>query len=97
MSCPPEIAEVITEILQLGLVRIRALAWEGNSAGAAHEADHLHNLPRLLRDYSTESMRYYWEVEKPAYSSRAERNAEAQFGPAWQRLHHLLKTSGLAR
>jgi hypothetical protein len=82
MSCPPDIAEVITEILQMGLVRIRAMGWEGNSAGAAHEADHLHNLPPLLSNYSPESMRYYWEAEKPAYCSHADRNAEAYFGPA---------------
>lgn len=95
MSCPPDIAEVIAEILQMGLLRIRAMGWEGDSTGAALEADHLHNLPRLLSDYSPELLRYYWEAEKPAYCNRGDGNAGA-FAPAWERLHNLLKKSGTA-
>ena len=90
MSCPPEIAEVILEILQTGLLGIRALGWSGNSAACAGEADHLHNLPRLLSDYSPALLRYYWEVERPAYCSRSEGNPAA-FASAWEHLHHLLK------
>lgn len=93
MSCPPEIAKVIAEILQTGLLRIRALGWSGKSEDCAREADHLHNLPRLLNDYSLDSLRYYWEVERPAYCSRGDGNATA-FAPAWERLHHLLKQGG---
>ena len=90
MSCPPEIAEIILEILQTGLLGIRALGWSGNSAGCASEADHLHNLPRLLSDFSPELLRYYWEVERPAYCSRGEGNPAA-FASAWQRLQAQLE------
>jgi hypothetical protein len=93
MSCPPEIAEAILEILQMGLLRIRALGWSGNSSGCASEADHLHNLPSLLSNYSPELLRYYWEAERPAYCSRGDGNPAA-FAPAWERLHHLLKQGG---
>lgn len=95
MPCPPEIAEILLEILQLGLLRIRALGWSGNGAGCASEADHLHNLPALLRNYSPEQLRYYWEVERPAYSSRGDGDPAA-FAAAWERLHHLLKREGAA-
>ena len=89
MSCPPEIAEVIAEILRMGLLNIRALAWSGNSAACANEADHVHNLPQLLGNYSPEQMRYYWEVERPTYCDSDGANPTI-FAPAWERLHHLL-------
>jgi hypothetical protein len=95
MSCPPDIAEVILEILRMGLVRIRAQGWKGDSAGCAHEADHLHNLPELLSNYSPERLLYYWELEKPAYCSRGEGNA-AFFESAWERLHELLRKNSIA-
>lgn len=96
MSCPPEIAEVILEILFRGLLRIRNLGWQGDSAGCASEADHLHNLPNLLRDYSPELLSFYWEVERPLYCDRGDGHPET-FANAWERLHHLLKSSGVAR
>src|SRR5207248_763300 len=45
MQCPPEIVEIVAHILQVGLVRIRALGWQNNAGRCAVEADHLHNLP----------------------------------------------------
>jgi len=54
MTCPTEIAEILTEILRTGLLRIRALGWSGNAERCAIEADHLHNVPDLLAHYSPE-------------------------------------------
>ncbi|MGC1720755.1 MAG: hypothetical protein WA746_17385 [Isosphaeraceae bacterium] len=51
MHCPAEIAEVILPILQYGLIRVRAFAWQGQAELCAVEADHIHNLPDLLADY----------------------------------------------
>jgi hypothetical protein len=93
MSCPPEIAEIILEILQTGLLAIRAWGWEGNSASCASEVDHLHNLPGLLSHYSPELLRYYWEVERPAYCNRGD-GYPAAFASAWERLHCLLEQGG---
>ena len=95
MSCPPEIAEVILEILYHGLLRIRIEGWSGNSGECAREADHLHNLPHLLSDYSPELLRYYWEVERPAYCCRSDGNTNS-FTSAWERLHRLLEKNDIA-
>ena len=56
MQCPSEIAELVLEILKIGVLRIRAAAWSGDSARCAIEADHIHNLPDLLRDYSAQAL-----------------------------------------
>lgn len=66
MNCPPEIAEIILGLIQTALLRIRAQGWAGNSACCGAEADHVHNLPALLSNFSAELLQFYWEVERPA-------------------------------
>src|SRR5262245_13802322 len=83
MQCPFEIAKVITEMIQVGLLRIRAFGWRGDAAHCAIEADHIHNLPALLRDFSEDALRYYWDVERAAYLRHGPASA---FEPLWQRL-----------
>lgn len=86
MNCPPEIAEILAEILRTGLLRIRAFGWSKDAARCAIEADHLHNLPSLLTDYSEDRLRYYWDAERGSYLDRSEVDLAAQFEPLWQRL-----------
>jgi len=64
MHCPPEIAEILAEILQTGLLRIRSL---DDVARCRLEADHLHNLPTLLTNYKPELLRFYWTVERECF------------------------------
>ena len=85
MPCPPDVAATLLEILSQGLLRARAAGWAGDAAGAAAEADHVHNLPGLLADYSQERLWCYWDVERPAFSDRAADRAAA-FRPLWERL-----------
>jgi hypothetical protein len=54
MQCPTEIAEVVLPILQNGLLRLRASAWQGETDLCRVESDHIHNLPDLLADYHPE-------------------------------------------
>jgi hypothetical protein len=68
--CPAEIADVILRILQTGTVQARSAGWSGDAALSASEADHIHNLPDLLRRYSPRKLIYYWNVERPAYIRR---------------------------
>ena len=70
MPCPPEIAEVLARMIAEGLLRIRAAGWSGRPDLCAIEADHLHNLPGLIADYSPDQLAYYWTVERPGYSER---------------------------
>ena len=86
MSCPPEIADIVCDILQYGLVQIRAKAWENDSESVAQIAEHLHNLPHLLRDFSPELLTFYWEVERTVFLESVTEELSAPYGDAWNRL-----------
>lgn len=86
MTCPPEIANILREILETGLLSIRHLGWAGNGERCAVEADHIHNLPGLLTDYSPDRLRYYWETERVAYTQQSTAQECAAFAPLWARL-----------
>lgn len=86
MSCPSEVADILLAILTMGLMRVRALAWDGRSALCAIEADHIHNLPELLRNYSQELLLYYWDVERPSYVQQVPEDHLAGWEPLWEKL-----------
>ena len=86
MDSPPEIAEIVAEILETGILRIRSFAWSSMPDLCAIEADHIHNLPSLLRDFTVEKLRYYWEVEHMSYMERAPLDHLTVWEPLWERL-----------
>jgi hypothetical protein len=86
MNRPLEIAAVLLQILGQGILRARAAAWSGDSRRCAIEADHIHNLPDLLRNYSTERLQYYWEMERPSFLAAAGSGANFDFEPLWQKI-----------
>jgi hypothetical protein len=86
MNCPPEIAEIILELLQTALLRIRAQGWAGNSARCAVEADHVHNLPDLLSNFSAEKLHFYWDVECPALVREIGADESRGYQELWDRL-----------
>jgi hypothetical protein len=59
--------------------------WDGDAGRAAVEADHLHNLPGLLSDFSPVRLRYYLEAEVPCYRSYGV-PAHFSFQEQWDRL-----------
>jgi hypothetical protein len=100
MTCPPEIAEVLVEILQIGLLRIRTLGYQGDPQRCVHESDHIHNLPALLIDYTPELLEFYWRTERPLLIRQTSHAECRVFESAWERLqplveHALSKTRGV--
>jgi hypothetical protein len=85
MNCPPEIAYILLEMLETGLQSIRALGWKGEAGRCAVEADHLHNLPRLLADYDPVRLLYYWDVERLDYTE-SPIGYSLDMESAWERL-----------
>jgi hypothetical protein len=93
MNCPPAIAEVMLKILQMGLLQIRACGWQNDAATCARQADHLHNIPTLLTDFSPERLLYYWQVERPQATNASESPWNDACLPLWARLEKLLPTA----
>jgi hypothetical protein len=86
MNCPSEIAPILIQIMQAGILRTRGLGWAGDARRCAVEADHIHNLPALLEGYSQDLLRFYWEVERPAFISQSEGIDLRSFELLWKEL-----------
>jgi hypothetical protein len=91
MPCPPEIAEVLARMIAEGLLRIRASGWSGRADLCAVEADHLHNLPGLIADYSPDRLAYYWTVERRCYLDQMPEAERAGWESLWDTLGDVAK------
>lgn len=94
MPCPPEIAEVLAQMIAEGLLRIRADGWANRPDLCAIEADHLHNLPSLIADYSPARLAYYWTVERPGYLRQMPEAERSGWEAHWDKLGDVAKITG---
>src|SRR5665213_4331608 len=98
MRCPDEIAPTIIELISRGILRTRAAGWSGDAELCAIEADHLHNLPALLLNFSPGLLGFYWNVSRQSFMCTAREHATrkgmaADFGAfeeAWKLLERYL-------
>jgi hypothetical protein len=86
MNCPQEITAIVAEILRTGLLQIRIAGWSGDSNLAAILADHLHNLPNLLSDFSEEKLTYYWDAERPSFRDSVDESLVKPYCELWAQL-----------
>jgi hypothetical protein len=86
MNCPPAIATILLEMLHHGILCARAAGWSGDAERCAVEADHIHNLPELIENYSPERLRYYWDAERVSFMSSCPAGELSSWLPLWQRL-----------
>ena len=89
-SCPQNIAEPLLEILQTGLLAIRATGFAGQADACAVHADHLHNLPSLIEDYSEDRLLYYWQVERASFVAAMGSRERSIFDVPWSRLESII-------
>jgi len=76
----------------MAVLRVRDAGWSGDGELCAIEADHVHNLPALLLNFSPDLLSFYWNVERESFlraaNAHVARNgASAEFGafePAWR-------------
>jgi hypothetical protein len=61
------VRDAICDILYTAAISIRTAANAGDARYCAVEANHVHNLPSLLKAYSAERLRYYLDAEVPRY------------------------------
>jgi len=96
-----EIRNALAGILAEALILIRNAGWRGEAARCAIEADHVHNLPPILRQdgINRELVVFYWNVERPAYVSQLARagmpaaDSCARFEQYWMSIEKLLALS----
>jgi hypothetical protein len=78
-------------ILNTAILRIRFLGGLGMAKACAVEADHIHNLPRLLMNPSHDGEQLYLEVDRKVYEAcvpevRCSVVIEPSFEPLWKEL-----------
>jgi hypothetical protein len=83
MRCPDEIAEALCAIIEIGILRVRNQA-HVNAEACSVEADHLHNIPKLLTEFYPELLDYYLDVERSSYLSSSV--SHAAYIPHWEKL-----------
>ena len=83
--------EILLEILRVGVLNARFAGWKGDAAKAAHEADHVHNLPIIIRNGDKRDLHYYWDAERPAYQKSADPTFLQMFEPLWGELRQHLE------
>ena len=95
-NCPAEVADALTSILRDSILLIR-MAGNGDDADyCAAEANHIHNLPTLLRCYERVKLQRYLSWAKTEYvSDFRERfhRLPTEFTPQWQRLEDFLRNT----
>lgn len=93
MNCPDEIAGIVLQIVRDGILSARLAGWGDRAQLSALEANHVHNLPDLLREYAPEKLKYYWNIERAAYMKEffAEVGEEPKrFQEYWKQLEPLV-------
>jgi len=88
-KCPDEVLEAITEILYIAILRIRNVG-KRDTKFCSKEADHIHNLPHLIRNYRKELLQFYLDVERPIYIKYSLATDTILFEPSWKKLEAIL-------
>jgi hypothetical protein len=96
MKCPAEIGGILSELIGVGLLQVRTAGWAGDANLCAAIADHLHNVPHLLDEFTQDGLEYYWEVERPQLRGSADEETLREFEPLWDRLEPYVLTEAAA-
>jgi hypothetical protein len=95
MNCPDEVTDILLEIIRVAVLNIRGAACAGDAERCHLEADHVHNLPALLRDYHPELLAFYWNIERPGFMYASNGKGLQQFQSLWNRLAQTTELSRL--
>jgi len=83
--------DIYCDILYWGLLNIRNHADDPKRCFA--EADHLHNLPELLRHFENEELhQYYWDTMRPSFINQSKPEWLWRFEQLWAELQVASRT-----
>lgn len=91
MVIPRQVELALLQILSESLLRIRASGWNEHPEICSIEADHVHNLPGLLRSFSIGGLKYYWKASRESYLRERDASDLAGFEHPWAVIEHYLE------
>lgn len=91
MNCPPDVADVLIEILKWGILQTRTWACQKDNRRCVQETDHIHNLPGLLNNYNPDLLVFYWNLERPLLIRQVGFEQCKAFHAAWEKLQGLVE------
>lgn len=90
-SCPREVQRQLFEILRWGILNIRTGSETNDCRVCNIEANHLHNIPDLLEEFSRDRLAYYLKVEVAKYERGLGAESLPRLRAAWVALEEWLK------
>ncbi len=89
MNCPENITSILCDILHIALINIRN---SDDGILSSMQADHVHNIPTLLKNYTPTFLRFYLEIEVPIYVRKCHESGRSckSFEPHWTSLEQIL-------
>lgn len=81
-----EVKTAIARILSESLLRIRLQGALGDHRSCELEADHVHNLPNLLMNFSDELLAFYYNVERKQYLAQSRGKYPQSYDADWKTL-----------
>lgn len=82
--------EIYWFILETGILNIREAAAHGDATQCFAEADHIHNMPALLRDiHDKDAQQLYASTMRLSYISQSKPEWQRRFTPFWKALDEL--------
>jgi len=82
--------ESLLAIVERGIVNIRFQCEGGRYELCEAEANHIHNIPGLVQDFSADKLAYYLEVEVPQYVRAIGHPPRGDLLPQWEILRRWL-------
>lgn len=93
MNAPNAVAGAIMGIVADSLLRIRAFAQQGECERCMIEADHVHNLPALMTNFSDALLRFYYFTERASYIRGGRAHDFEMFEPHWAVIESYLNST----
>ena len=100
VDCPPVVMDALLSILAESILMIRLAGNADYADYCAEEADHIHNLPSILRHYDRDRLEHYLTWAQTGYASKFQKRFNrmpTEFMSEWKRLEDFLKDDSLNR
>ena len=95
-NCPPEVADALICILRKSIMLIRQAGNADDAEWCAEEANHIHNVPNLLRSYSRDRLQNYIDFARGGYAGMFCQHFQGPptlFVPYWEQLESHLRST----